>query len=147
LPEPAPSNHRPSIHLSFPGDFRTSGVPFVCTYATQTAPFDLTVTHVTLDTVPDPELHLDKLAVEYEDGTAVDLTARFAGRLKPAPVEHWYIDDDHVFQKKPALRASHTLPRCMPKRAAFVLRASTRLLSRGRVVETFDTARRYSYHS
>lgn len=146
LPEPSPTDYRPLILLDFPNDFHTYGIPLICTYTTETAPFGLSVIYITHNTVPDPELHVDKLVVEYGDGTVVDLTDRIAGELKPVADEHWYIDDGHVHQKKPSLRATYTIPNCMPKRGAFVLRISTHLRSQGQVVERYDSVIQYKYH-
>jgi hypothetical protein len=147
LPEPSPTDTRPLILLDFPDNFHTYGIPLICTYTTETAPFSLTVSYITHNTVPDPELHVDKLVVKYADGTFVDLTGRIAGELKPVADEHWYIDDNHVNQKKPCLRATCTIPSCMPKRGAFVLWVSTRLISQGHVVERYESATQYKYYS
>jgi hypothetical protein len=147
LPEPSPTDYRPLILLDFPHNFHTYGIPFICTYTTETAPLSLTVSYITHSTVLAPELQVDKVVVEYGDGTIVDLTGRVAGELQLMADEHWYIDDDHVDLKKPSLRATCTIPNCLPKRGAFVLRITTRLISQGQVVESYESATQYKYYS
>jgi len=132
LPESSGEDYRPLILLEFPSNFHTYGIPLICTYTAETVPFDLTVIYITHNTAPDPELHVNSLVVDYGDSTVVDLTDRIARQLKPVADEHWYIDDNHINQKKPSLRATYTIPNCMPKRGSFHLRISTSLAQRGK---------------
>lgn len=146
LPESSGEDYRPLILLEFPSNFHTYGVPLICMYTAETVPFDLTVIYITHNTVSDPELHVNRLVVDYGNSTVVDLTDRIA-QLKPVADEHWYIDDNHADQKKPCLRATYTIPNCMPKRGSFDLRISTRLRSKGKVIEACDSTRHYELYS
>jgi hypothetical protein len=140
------TGYQPLIELDFSSRFRTSGVPFLCTYIAESEPFDLQVSYITHNLPAAPELHVDKFVIEYKDGTVVDLTDQIRWPLKPETAQHRYIHGDGVNQKKPSVRATCNLSRCMPKREAFVLRVATRLCSGGEVVETLDSSIPFVHH-
>jgi hypothetical protein len=132
------SAFRPYVQAEVTSQDASYGIPFVFQYHTDQPPYRIRVTYITHSVVADPVLKLESLTVKFPDGSVMDLTDRFREGVVPAPDEHWYVDDDHLMQKRPSLRWETVIEDVLPRATAFELRMRGHLYSHGRPVEALD---------
>jgi hypothetical protein len=137
--EPYNHNHRPFIGVTIDSNFRTSGVPFLFTYSDDVPPYDAAFSYHTEDIVEGAELKIDKIAIRFGDGTAIDLTDHVERLIVPK-LDHARYVDNHVLVKRPALPAKWTIHNCIAQRGRFTLLISGSLRKSGRVLEPFQTS-------
>jgi hypothetical protein len=107
-------------------------------YADTPPPYDAKFLYYTQSIVHGASLHIDKILIEYPDGSQVDLTDQVDQVITPHVDEMWYIED-HVEQRKACLKASWTIRQCITQRGSFVFVISGTLRRGNKVLEQVDT--------
>src|SRR5262245_37850695 len=75
------NNFHPLLLVEFDRHVQVFGLPYFCIYFTDEVPFDMEIEYITHNVVEQPELQIDKLLVQYDDGDALDLSSTVVGKV------------------------------------------------------------------
>lgn len=139
------SSYTPSIFCEVNGKIETKGVRFLfLSINCDKPPYSLHFAYTTHNVVENATIIVERLSIEYDDGSSSDLKPFIGEKLTPKANEHFYVDDEGSQQRKLSLQAEVDIPDCIPVWKPFTLRVVCQLRAGETIVETCDLSRKYS---
>lgn len=129
----------PFIFCEWEGKEERKGIPFLFwSESSGKPPYSLHFSYITHNVVENATITVEKLSLEYEDGSSTDLRPLIGKEIRPRATQHAYIDENRDWQSKPSLQAELIIPDSLPEWKPCALKVVCQLRAGNRVVEQCD---------